>query len=346
MSAIIRRVKNSLPVPAISVLLPVFNGEATLAAALASVARQSIDDWECRIVDDGSDDRSAELARGWAETDPRFRLSRLPHQGLVSALAHGTTLCRGDLIARMDADDLMHRDRLRLQLEALRDDPGLDAVGCHVRLFPRSGLGRGSRAYEAWLNGIGDDDAVARECWIECPVAHPSLMIRGESLQHFGYRDPGWPEDYDLVLRMLTSGRRIGVVPRRLLSWRHTPGRHSRNSPTYGIDRFTECKAEYLVRSFLKRDDSYILWGYGQTGRTLRAALERRGRRPSHIVELHPGRLGNRIHGAPVVLPTSLPGLRRRPLVVSVAGAGPRHQIRAALAAMGFRERADFICAA
>ena len=70
------------------------------------------------------------------------------------------------------------------------------------------------------------------------------------------------------------------------------------------------------------------------------------GKSASHIVEVKPGRLGQRIHGAPVIPPDDVQPLRGRPLVVSVAREGPRTQIRSALARMGFREGQDYVCAA
>jgi hypothetical protein len=161
-----------------------------------------------------------------------------------------------------------------------------------------------------------------------------------------GYRANGWPEDYDLVLRWLAAGRKIGMVAQPLLDWRDTPERLSRNAPEYAIDRFAACKAAHLEQGFLADGPSYILWGYGDTGRVLRRELALRGRHPSHIVELHPGRLGQRIHGAPVVSPDALLQLARQPIVASVAGTGPRTQIRAALRGMGFSEGSDFVCAA
>ena len=266
--------------------------------------------------------------------------------GLIPALNAGLSRCRGRYIARIDADDLMHGQRLTLQRRALDDASGLDAVGSHVRIFPRADLRDGTRSYERWLNGMGSADDVARDCWIECPVAHPSLMLRRESIPGGAYRDAGWPEDYDLVLRMLTGGRRIGVVPRRLLSWRDTPRRLQRTDPRYAIGRFTACKTAFLAASFLSESDRYILWGYGATGRALRKALAAHGKTPAHIVEVHLGRLGNRIHGAPVVPPEALPELPRRPLVVSVAGADARGLIRSALRTMDFVETRDYVVTA
>ena len=90
-----------------------------------------------------------------------------------------------------------------------------------------------------------------------------------------------------------------------------------------------------------------MLWGYGGTGTCAAGALApEHGKRPSHVIELHPGRLGQRIHGAPVVGVEALSRLRGRRIVVSVAGAGPRAEIRAHLEGLHFVELEDFICAA
>jgi glycosyltransferase involved in cell wall biosynthesis len=333
-------------VPLISVLLPVFNAGATLAGALRSVARQSEKCWECVVLDDGSTDGTSGIALDAARHDPRFRVVSAPHRGLVGALNTGLGHCRGRYVARMDADDLMHRLRLAEQVALLGARPDLHVIGCHVRFFPRREAGPGYRAYESWLNGIDGEERLVRDLFIECPVAHPTLMIRRDTLLQFGYRDLGWPEDYDLILRMITGGQEIGMLPRRRLAWRHSEDRLSRRSPAYGQDRFTACKARYLARSFLARTERYILWGYGGTGRTLCRALLEHGKRPSHIVELHEGRLGNRIQGAEVIPRERLGSVPRLPLVVSVAGIGPRTEIRDALARFGLIETRDFVCAA
>src|SRR6185503_6477551 len=113
----------------------------------------------------------------------------------------------------------------------------------------------------------------------------------------------------DLVLRLLGAGVRLGVVPQPLLFWRDGPLRLSRTGAAYRLDRFTACKAYYLAHNFLAEQRSYVLWGYGDTGRALSRALRELGKDPSHIVELHPGRLGQRIFGASVVPPEALGAL-------------------------------------
>lgn len=332
--------------PAISVLLPAYNAESTLAAALFSVQRQTERDWECVVVDDGSSDGSERVAREFAARDARFRVVRLAHGGIVAALNAGIESCRSELVARMDADDLMARRRLELQRRALDGDEGLAGVGCHVRFFPRLGMTDGLRNYERWLRAIGDESAVEREAFIECPLAHPTLMLRRTALRATGYRDCAWPEDYDLVLRLLQQGRRLGVVAQRLLHWRDGAGRLSRTSTRYSLPAFVECKAEFLASGLLRQVERYLLWGFGDTGKALAEALARRGKHPSAIVELHPGRLGQLIRGVRVIPPEALRSLARQPLVVSVAGLKPRSEIRAALAELGFAETHDFVCAA
>lgn len=332
--------------PLVSVLLPVWNAQATLSACLRSVQRQTEPRWQCVIIDDGSRDGSLACARWFAERDSRFRVVARSHQGLVSALNIGLTFCRGEFIARMDADDLMHRQRLVAQIHTLQAHPALAAVGCHVRLFPRQGLRDGRRAYERWLNSIDSAYRVQRDAFVECPVAHPTLLIRRQTLVELGYRDCGWPEDYDLMLRLVTGGYGVGMVPQRLLSWRDHPGRLSRRNLLYALERFTACKAAFLASHFLAATHTYVLWGYGSTGKALRRALLAHGKVPSYIVELHPRRLGKRIHGAPVVSPEQLVHLPRCPIVASVAGEQARGEIRQALVDMNFVEMRDFICAA
>jgi GT2 family glycosyltransferase len=331
---------------AISVLMPAFNAAHTLGSALRSVQRQSEPDWECIVVDDGSSDRTPEIAAVFAREDHRVRLVQCEHRGIVGALQAGLAECSAPLVARFDADDLMSRQRLALQRAALAHSPTLTAVGCHVRLFPRAALRERRLGYERWLRSICTPEQVEREAFVECPVAHPSLLIRRAALLEFGYRERGWPEDYDLVLRLLQSGRRIDVVPQRLLHWRDGTARASRTSQSYSIASFVECKAEFLASGFLANDSRYLLWGFGDTGKALSNALARRGKQPEAIIELHPGRIGQLIRGVPVVVPGALPGLRALPLIVSVAGVGPRTEIRQALRAMGFCELRDFVCAA
>jgi GT2 family glycosyltransferase len=332
--------------PLVSVLLPARDAAPTIEAALASLRRQTLTDWECVVVDDASRDDTARRVEALAARDPRFRLVRGEAQGIAGALTAGLARCRGRYVARMDADDLMRRERLRRQVAALEADPSLAAVGARVRIFPRAGMRDGLRAYERWLNALDTPERVRADAFVENPIVHPTLCARRDVLTRHGWRACGWPEDYDLVLRLLAGGLRLAVVPARLLAWRDHAGRLTRTHGDYTLERITACKAHHLAQGLLAAPGRYVLWGHGATGRTLRRALAALGKMPSHIVELHPGRLGQTIHGAPVVPPEALRDLPGVPIVASVAGLEPRTRIRAYLDHLGRRETLDYVCAA
>ncbi len=332
--------------PRVSILLPAFNAAATLPACLRSIQRQSERRWECVLVDDGSHDETLACARDHAAGDARFIVVARPHHGLVATLNAGIEHCRAPYIARMDADDLMHRQRLAAQLQALEARPELAGVGSHVRVMPRRHLQAGWRTYEHWLNSIDTTRRVRAEAFVECPIVHPTLMVRREVLRQFGYRECDWPEDYDFLLRLLGAGHEIGIVPRRLLCWRDSPQRLTRTGARYAIERFAACKAAFLAAQFLATTERYVLWGFGHTGRALHRALVMHGKRLAYLVDVHPGRLGNIVHGAPAIAPEALMHVPRLPVVVSVAGEKPRREIRAAMVQMGFEETRDFVCAA
>jgi len=332
--------------PHVSIVLPTFNAQGTLRAALRSIERQSLTNWECLIVDDGSTDATPQIANERTRSDSRFRLITRSHCGLVPALNLGIELSKSGYIARMDADDCMHPQRLQLQLDALQENEGLAGLGGQVRLFPRGQLRPGRLAYETWLNAVTNAADVKRERFIECPLAHPTLMLRSEVFRALMYQDLPWPEDYDLLLRAHAAGYSFGSLPKVVLAWRDHGQRLSRTSDTYSLEAFTQCRAFYLAQDFLSATPRYTLWGHGPTGRRLRTALGCLGHWPDTIVEVHPRRIGQIIHGAPVIAPAALSKAQHAPLIASVSGASARQEIRAHLQHQGWNEGTDFVCAA
>jgi glycosyltransferase involved in cell wall biosynthesis len=335
-------------VPEISVLVPMFNAQATLVAALKSLRRQTFTDWECVLCDDGSTDSTLEISATYARDDSRFMVTHRAHGGLVSTLNWGMQQCRGATIARFDADDIAHRERFLTQHQFLLNHPEFAGVGCAVRMFPRAELTEGHRSYETWLNSLTSESDIIRDRFVECPLAHPTWLLRRDVLLAHGYRDQRWPEDYDLILRLLGAGCRLSTVRRRLLFWRDGPSRLSRNDGAYGLESFTRCRAHFLASDWLSGNEHYGLWGYGSTGRNLARALIQYGKHPAYIVELHPRRIGQRILGVPVIAPEGLTRVRRPGdrLVISVAGQNQRNDAREIAKSLNLVENVDFVCAA
>lgn len=331
----------------VSVLLPCRDAAPWLPACIRSLEAQTLDRFEVLAVDDGSTDGTHELLAAWAARDRRVRLLATGGVGLVGALRLATERARGSLLARMDADDVARPERLAAQRAFLEADPATAACGTGVRLFPRQALGSGYRRYERWLNGLQGPKAIARDLFVECPIAHPTLMIRASALRAVGgYRDAGWPEDYDLVLRLARRGYDLANLPERLLAWRARPGRLSRSSPRYGAEAFRRCKVHHLLRGALPADRPVVVWGGGRVGKAFARALARAGRPAEAFVDLDPRKVGQRIAGAPVLDPRDFgERLARgyRPYVLAAVGSpGARAEIRRELEGRGLRELADY----
>lgn len=116
----------------ISVIVPVFNDAPYLAEALESVFQQTYPATEIIVVDDGSTDESADIARHFAN---RVQLYCLPHSGAGTARNHGVAQAKGELLAFLDADDLWSPNKLELQIKALEINPDLEAVFAHLSQF-------------------------------------------------------------------------------------------------------------------------------------------------------------------------------------------------------------------
>jgi glycosyltransferase involved in cell wall biosynthesis len=118
--------------PRVSVLLPIRNAHPTLDAALESLREQTRVDFEIVAVDDGSDDGTEGRLDEWARVEPRLRVIHQSPLGLVAALNRGLAAARGDLIARMDADDTCHPERLARQADFLTGHADAGVVACRV----------------------------------------------------------------------------------------------------------------------------------------------------------------------------------------------------------------------
>lgn len=309
---------------------------STLPACLESLRAQTFPDFEVLAVDDGSRDDSRALLEAAAGADARVRVLGTGGRGLVAALAAAAAAARGDLLARMDADDLAHPDRFLLQARRLDADPGVDVLGCLVELVDGGAFRNdGMRAYVEWSNSLVAHDAIAADMLVESPLAHPSVMMRAGVFRALGgYREFDGPEDYDLWLRAWRGGRRFAKVPEVLLRWRDAPSRLSRTDPRYAAERFFELKLEALLGATPPRD-AFAVWGAGPIGKGWARALLARGRAVRAFVDVDPRRIGRTIHGAPVLEAAEASGLRDAVHLAAVGSADARRRIRAAAAALG-----------
>lgn len=335
----------------VSVLMPCFNAAHTLDLAVESILEQSFTELELVAVDDGSTDDTGAKLRDWAGQDARVRPLKLEHGGIIQALNAGLAACRGSLIARMDADDRSYPERIAKQVDYLDQHPTVDVVGCLVEGFPGDAVAEGFQIYMQWLNNLQTPEAIARELYIESPLAHPSVLMRRAALQLVGgYQEHGWPEDYDLWLRMHAAGIRCAKVPQVLLGWREHADRLTRTDSRYSVENFLRAKAHYLCRGPLRGRQAVVLWGAGQMGRRLAKHLQRGGANLVAFVDIDPGKIGRRKRGVPVIAADQLQSTLQRyaswMVLAAVGSRGARALIRERLVELGMVEGEDFYAVA
>ena len=154
--------------PRLSVVMPVHNALPYLDEAIESILRQTFADFEFVILDDGSTDGSSEALRGWARRDPRIRLVRSGTRlGPAGSSNRVVAEAQGPIVARMDADDVAHPERLKNQLTLLEAEPDAVLIGSLWDVIDESG--RKVR--------VADRSRLLRVSPF-APFAHPTIMCR------------------------------------------------------------------------------------------------------------------------------------------------------------------------
>jgi glycosyltransferase involved in cell wall biosynthesis len=329
----------------VSVILPFRNTAATLPDCLDSIGRQTLAEFELLAIDDGSDDESAAIVRRYAAGDWRIRLISPGHVGLVGALNLGIAEAHAPLIARMDADDRMHPERLAAQRDELARRADLALVASQVELFPSEHVRAGYGEYVRWQNQVISAADIANNIYVESPFAHPSVMLRHAAFDRVGlYADGPFPEDYELWLRMHAAGLRMAKLPRVLLFWREHPGRASRVDPRYARGAFDLLRARFLAREpRLLAGRPVAIWGAGRKTRLRARQLIEQGLMPAAWVDIDPDKIGHSVWGLPV-RPAEWLDQRPRPFVlIYLTAHGAREVAAGRLEGWGYRAGQDYL---
>ena len=183
----------------VSVLMSVYNGEHYLPEAVESILEQTFKDFEFVIVDDGSKDSTWQMLTKYAAQDARIVLIRNHENiGLQRSLNKGLYQTRGELIARMDADDVSLSDRLKLQTHFLDSHPEIGALGTAIEFIDEQGISRGKDHVPV------DHESLQALLLVNNCLHHSSMMIRRSLVQKVGEYDEKmrYVEDYDLWWRL------------------------------------------------------------------------------------------------------------------------------------------------
>ena len=181
----------------ISVLMPVFNGEKFLKKSIRSVLESSFVHFEFIIINDGSSDSSHKIITGF--TDNRIKYFRKENSGISDSLNFGLSKSKYELIARMDCDDLMMKDRLSFQYELIKKT-NTDVLGSNAFIIDKN-----ENFLEKTKIPIGHSSIKKKLESFESPMIHPSVMYKKSSVLKAGGYKELYADDYDLWLRMINK---------------------------------------------------------------------------------------------------------------------------------------------
>ena len=213
----------ALSAPEVSVVMPVFNAEATLAAAVRSVLAQDFGDFELIAVDDGSRDDSLSVLLDLAAGDMRIHVVSRANGGVSSARNLGGELARGELIAFLDADDLWAPDKLSRHVALHRAEPALAASYARIAFIAGDAAGLdGARTHSQ----LCPHPPGLRDVLGENPVCTTSnFVMRRDWFERLAGFDAslGFAEDQELVARLIARDGTLAGIDALLTGYRFSP---------------------------------------------------------------------------------------------------------------------------
>ncbi len=210
--------------PLVTVGLPIYNAEAYLAECIESIKAQTLKEFTVLAVLDCPIDGSAEVLRKHA--DSRFQIIENPQNiGLAATCNKMLELCQTELFARMDADDIMHPDRLQKQFDFMQSHPEIDVLGTYYVTIDHNG----QQVADVYPSKTTPDE-LRQEFRVQCALQHPTVMFRvPRILELGGYPDSRVAEDLILWLHGLANNYRYANIPEPLLLYRvHSEGQMNR----------------------------------------------------------------------------------------------------------------------
>ncbi len=228
-----------MPMPLVSVLMPVFNGEKYLTEAINSILKQTYSNFEFLILDDGSTDKSITIVQSYK--DARIRHIIAPqNSGIEKTLNKGLELAQGKYIARMDCDDISLPRRLQYQVAFMEQHPETGVLSAAIRIM-KYGYAEKVRRWPI------TDDALKIHLLFYNPLSHPVVMMRKSAIDGFQYPfDCQYAEDYRLWT-LLAQHTKFANLPDVLLRYRFHPNQVTKEKSLLSHSGARKAREAYLT---------------------------------------------------------------------------------------------------
>ncbi|KAA5822409.1 glycosyltransferase [Algibacter amylolyticus] len=327
----------------VSILIPFKNTQEFIGDCIQSIINQTYTNWELIIIDDNSTDSSFTIVKEFAKKDSRIKLFKNSGSGIIEALQLAFSQSEGDLITRMDSDDIMRSNKLEVMAASLmHHGKGNLAVGL-VHYFAEEGIKAGYKSYEVWLNALTAKGTNYSEIYKECVIPSPCWMLhRDDFIACNAFNPNRYPEDYDLAFRFYKHGLTCIPCNTVLHDWRDYSHRTSRTDEHYAENHFIPLKLDYFLELDYKPEKTLFVWGAGNKGKFIAKTLIEKQIDFEWICD-NPKKIGKDIYGKILRPFKDLESVINPQSIITVANKEAQQDIRNYLNTLKLKSVEDYV---
>jgi glycosyltransferase involved in cell wall biosynthesis len=330
--------------------MSVYNVEKYIKETINTILEQSYEDFELIVVDDGSTDKTLDIINSF--NDARIKVYELKeNKGVGYALNYGLEKCTGEYIAKVDGDDLYHKDRFKLQKEFLDNNPDIALVKSLVEYFPDNEQVKKSSRYkyckdviEKYKNRVITSEEIKEKLYWFCCIPHTTIMVRSNILKKINYNHYRLFEDYDLFYRINKKGYIMDTLTETLVKVRvsnnSTTIRESQGSEFEEVAY--EIKKEEIEK-MIKDNVPVYIWGTGSFGKNVLNVFNKKNITVAGFIDSNYKNLDKEYNNIPILPPSHLEEQKHLDPKVFIASQPGMFEIANQLEKYGYKHLSDYM---
>jgi glycosyltransferase involved in cell wall biosynthesis len=328
--------------PLVSIVMPFKNTSTFINECIISIINQTYQNWELLAVNDGSTDNSLEILQSFSANDSRIKVFNTEGDGIIDALRLAYKNSSGSFITRMDSDDIMTPQKLKVMVNSLLKNGEGNIVLGHVNYFSKKGVGEGFTKYETWLNRLTTYGDNFKEIYKECVIPSPCWMVYRTDFEKCGaFNSDIYPEDYDLTFRFYENHLKCMPSNETLHLWRDYPTRTSRTHEHYADSSFIEIKLHYFLKLDYNTTQSLVVWGAGKKGKLV-AKLLIKNEIPFYWICDNLKKIGKEIYNQKILSFTEMDKIKNPQSIITVANPKSQQEIKSYFRGINYLSMKDY----